>query len=230
MTWWIDGILYGDQGFGASPMQVVFTLLLGLLLGQIVGWIYMWTHTSLSYSRSFTSSLVVLPVIVALMMILMAGSLMIAFGLLAVFAVVRFRNVLKDTRDTTYILWAIVEGLAVGTFHYRTAMLGVVIVAFVLLYLRLTDFGGRHRFDAMLSLEFSGDRDSTMSQLKLILAKHTTQALLMNERRLEPSGSLLNYRISLRDADRFDELRADLATAVDVQDVTLYLQRQDPEV
>jgi len=230
MTGWMDGLLYGDQGFGASSMQVVFTLLLGLLLGQIVGWIYMWTHTSLSYSRSFASSLVVLPVIVSLMMILMSGSLMIAFGLLAVFAVVRFRNVLKDTRDTTYILWAIVEGMAAGTFHYRTSLLGVVVIAFVLLYLRLTDFGGRHRFDAMLSLEFSSERKSTMDRLKLILAKHTTQAVLMNERRLEPSGSLLNYRISLRDADRFDELRAELSAAVDVHDVTLYLQKQDPEV
>ena len=64
----------------------------------------------------------------------------------------------------------------------------------------------------------------------MILAKHTTQAVLMNERRLEPSGSLLNYRISLRDADRFDELRAELSAAVDVHDVTLYLQKQDPEV
>jgi len=230
MNPWIDMLFYADQGLGPTSSQILFTLLLGLVLGQAIGWIYMWTHTSLSYSRSFTASLVVLPVLVGLMMILMSGSLAIAFGLMAVFAVVRFRNVLKDTRDTTYILWAIVEGMAAGTFRYRTAMLGVMIVAFVFLYLRLTDFGGRHRFDAMLSLEFSGDRETTMDRLKLILARHTIDAVLMNERRLEPSGCLLNYRISLRDANRFDELRTELSSAVDVQDVTLYLQKQDPEV
>ena len=31
------------------------------------------------------------------------------------FGVVRFRNVLKDTRDTIFILWAIMEGVAIGT-------------------------------------------------------------------------------------------------------------------
>ena len=125
---------------------------MAFVLGQIIGWVYMATHTTPSYSSSFVASLVVLPVIVALMMILMAGSLLIAFGLLAVFAVVRFRNVLKDTRDTTYILWAIVEGMAVGTFRYSTALVGAGCVVLVLLYLWLTEFGVRHRFDAALSV------------------------------------------------------------------------------
>ena len=57
------------------------------------------------------------------MMMLMTGGLIVAFGLLAVFAVVRFRNVLKDTRDTSYILWAILQGLAVGTFKFSTAVI-----------------------------------------------------------------------------------------------------------
>ena len=48
----------------------------------------------------------------------------IAFGLLAVFAVVRFRNVLKDTRDTTFILWAIVQGMGAGTYRYATTIIG----------------------------------------------------------------------------------------------------------
>src|SRR5690606_35260101 len=135
-----------------APLIILAALLLAFVIGQLVGWIYMLTHTSLSYSASFVGSLVILPVIVALMMILMSGSLMVAFGLLAVFAVVRFRNVLKDTRDTTFILWAIVEGMGAGTFRYSTTVIGAVTVSLVLAYLYWTRFGERHRFDAALSV------------------------------------------------------------------------------
>src|SRR5262245_58485905 len=131
----LDMLRFGDPATAQPVVTVVLSLLMGFVLGQIIGWVYMATHTTPSYSSSFVASLVVLPVIVALMMILMSGSIMIAFGLLAVFAVVRFRNVLKDTRDTTYILWAIVEGMAAGTFRYSTALVGAGCVVLVMIYL-----------------------------------------------------------------------------------------------
>ena len=122
----IDLLFYSDYDCVGSPEQALFLLMLAFVIGQMIGWTYMWTHRVLSYSQTFTSSLVVLPVLVALMMMLMSGSVFIAFGLLAVFAVVRFRNVLKDTRDTYYVLWAIVEGMAVGTRQESTALIGAV--------------------------------------------------------------------------------------------------------
>src|SRR5204862_6072216 len=113
----------------------------------------MWTHDGLSYSKMFTMSLLAMPVIVCLVMILMAGNIVIAVGLLAVFTVVRFRNVLKDTRDTTFILWAIVEGMSVGTLRFSTAIIGTVCVSAIFMYLRFTSFGLRHRYDVVLSLQ-----------------------------------------------------------------------------
>src|SRR6056297_1310075 len=128
------GLLFqGDYGGAArGPETVAFVLLLAFLIGQFVGWIYMWTHHGLSYSRTFVASLVVIPVLVSLMLLLMAGSVVVAFGLMAVFAVVRFRNVLKDTRDTTFILWAITEGLGIGTLRYSTSLIAALGVALVL--------------------------------------------------------------------------------------------------
>ena len=137
--------------------------------------------------RTFVVSLVVVPVLVALMMLLMAGSVVFAFGLLAVFAVVRFRNVLKDTRDTTFILWSILEGLGIGTMRYSTSLLAAVGVAFVLVYLRTTDFGSRHRFDAVLNVRVSGDLASGTAALRGILRRHSLRALVTNQRHLDDS-------------------------------------------
>src|SRR5262245_31818605 len=96
-----------SSDYSTMPTNVpamVMGLLLGFLGGHTIAWIYMLTHTGLSYSRSFVNSLVIIPTIVALVMMVISNSLVTAFGLMAIFAIVRFRNILRDTLDTTYIL------------------------------------------------------------------------------------------------------------------------------
>src|SRR5262249_46801495 len=127
MNDWLDLITHGDVGYTAiGPETAVLVLLLSFCVGHLIGWVYMVTHIGLSYSQMYVASLVVIPVIVSLVMTLMAGDIVIAFGLLAVVGVVRFRNVLKDTRDTTFILWTIFEGMAIGTLRYGTALVGAL--------------------------------------------------------------------------------------------------------
>jgi hypothetical protein len=227
---WFDLLRYGDPSASPPIETVVLSLLVAFVIGQLVGWVYMATHTTPSYSSSFVSSLVVLPVTVALMMILMAGSLMIAFGLLAVFAVVRFRNVLKDTRDTTYILWAIVEGMSVGTFRYSTAMVGAGCVILILFYLWLTEFGVRHRFDAALSVSVPTDSPPTREKLEQILHRFADRTILTGERLSPDARNVLSYRLLLRDPARRAELRAELASAGDIQELSFYLQDDESEV
>jgi hypothetical protein len=230
MTEWIDILRFGDP-ISSPPIQAVaMSLLLGFVLGQIIGWVYMATHTTPSYSSSFVASLVVLPVIVALMMILMSGSLMIAFGLLAVFAVVRFRNVLKDTRDTTYILWAIVEGMAVGTFRYSTALTGAACVVLVLLYLWFTSFGIRNRFDAALSLSIPTGAEGAREAIEQILYRFADRTVLTSERLSGDARSILSYRILLRDPARRCELREALSAAGDIRELSFYLQNDESEL
>ncbi len=218
----------GAPGFGAE--RAMFIVLLSFVIGQFVGWIYMFTHRGLSYSSTFVTSLVVIPVIVAVMMLLMAGSIIVAFGLLAVFAVVRFRNVLKDTRDTTFILWAIMEGLAVGTQRFSTALIGALGVAVVLVYLRLTAFGRRHRYDAVLNLQLTGDVAGGLSRLKEVLYRHCARVQLTVERRQAPQRLDLSYRLLLRDPARKDELRFALEQGEGFEEVSLFLREDESEI
>src|SRR5882672_6446435 len=144
----IESLLRGD--YAASPTNlavVLLGLLLAFLFGQTVAWVYMLTHGGLSYSRSFVNSLVVMPVLVSLVMQVLNNNLVTAFGLMAVFAIVRFRNILRDTLDTGYILSVIVLGMACGTGRFSTAVIGCVVVVSVLLSLSYISFGSRHRFD-----------------------------------------------------------------------------------
>src|SRR5438094_4841707 len=144
--------------FAAVPTNVP-AMVLGLLLafagGHVIGWVYMWTHTGLSYSRSFVNSLIIMPIVVALVMVVLSNNLVTAFGLMAVFAIVRFRNILRDTLDTTYVLTVIVIGMATGSQKFASAILGCGLMALALLYLWYTSFGSRHRYDVIVNMHWS---------------------------------------------------------------------------
>ena len=213
---------------GIAISSVMLSLLLACATGQVIGWTYMQTHASPSYSKSFTASLVTLPVIVALMMILMAGSTLIAFGLLAVFAVVRFRNVLKDTRDTTYILWAIVTGMGVGTLHYVESLVGLCVVGLMMAYLRVSDFGGRHGYDALLSLDVAAGANIE-EFLGPLLHRHATRWKRSGNQHLTQQGTTVAYQLLLRDPDRSEELRKELLERGEVDQISLYITGDQSE-
>ena len=109
-----------------DPLIVLFIIVLAFAIGMFIGFVYMWTHEALSYSRTFVGALGMMPLVVAMLMLAMAGNIFVAFGLLGVFGIVRFRNVLKDTRDTIFILWAVMEGVAIGTTRFSTGALGAL--------------------------------------------------------------------------------------------------------
>jgi len=153
----------------------------------------------------------------------------IAFGLLAVFAVVRFRNVLKDTRDTVFILWAISLGMAVGTMRFRTAVLGCVLVAAIFLYLRFTLFGTRHRYDVVLSLHWDGE-GPVRDLLGPVLRRHSARVQLASERGSPEGGLDLSYRLLLRDPSRSRELLNELQMVAGVTQASLYLREDESEI
>lgn len=230
MNSWLELLFYGDYGMRGGPEGVLLGLMLAFVIGQLIAWVYMWTHKVLSYSQTFVASMVVLPVLVALMMMLMSGSVVIAFGLLAVFAVVRFRNVLKDTRDTTFVLWGIVEGMAVGTERQSTALVSTLVIMLILLYLRVSSFGSRHRYDVVLQLVWAGDATSGEAGLQPILRRHSSRIQLASLCRLPGEGVDLSYRLLLRDPSRSDELQAELEKVPEVERLSLFVREDESEV
>ena len=151
-----DWFLRGDYGLVPTNYPaLVLALLLAFLSGHAVAWIYMLTHTGLSYSRSYVSTLIVLPVVVALVMMVLSNNVVLALGLMAIFAMVRFRTILRDSLDTAYVLAVVVIGLACGTQKFATAVIGCVFTVVIMLYFWFTSFGTRHRYDIIVNLHWS---------------------------------------------------------------------------
>ena len=223
--------------FGSDYSTVptnVPAMLMGLLLaflgGHTIAWIYMFTHTGLSYSRSFVNSLVILPTIVALVMMVISNSLVTAFGLMAIFAIVRFRNILRDTLDTTYVLSVIVIGMACGSMKFATAVMGCLLTAIIMTYLWYTSFGTRHRYDTIINLHWSRPL-TDLPELRNLLHRHSRKALCASQRSHEGyEGIDLSYRLLMRDPDRMEDLLMELRSLQGVSRVTGLKTEEESEV
>jgi hypothetical protein len=208
MTEWF---LRGD--LGAAPTNfasLILAILLAFACGHVVAWVYMFTHSGLSYSRSYVNTLILMPVIVALVMLVLANNLVIAFGLMAIFAMVRFRSILRDTLDTAYVLTVIVIGLACGTQKFTSAVIGTAATAGIMMYFWATGFGTRNRYDLIVNVQWVRPAVE-LSELRQLLHRHSRRSQVASQRSNEGyPGIDLSYRVLLRDPNRSGELLDDL--------------------
>ncbi len=231
MTEWLGWFMQGDYG-SAPPNWPAY--LLGLLIafagGQTIAWVYMMTHSGLSYSRSFVNALIIMPLVTSLVMMVLSNNLVTAFGMMAVFAIVRFRNILRDTLDTSYVLIVIVLGMATGTQKFASAILGVALSSLAMLYLWYTSFGSRHRYDLIVNLHWSRSIKELMD-LRRVLDRHTWKAHLASQRSHEGyEGTDMSYRLLLRDSNRAEDLLTELRQVTGVSRVTSMLAEDESEL
>ena len=139
-----------------SPQDIIMSLLLAFILGQVLAWVYYATHSGLSYSRSFVQSLILICVVVAMVMAVIGNSIITAFGLMGALAIIRFRNIIKDTRDVAFIFCALVVGMASGSQKYATAIVGTLVLSLIVIYLYLTNFGTHQPHNGFLRFSFRG--------------------------------------------------------------------------
>jgi len=139
-----------------GPEGIILSLLLAFVLGQLMAWVYYFTHSGLSYSRSYVQSLIIITVVIAMVMTVIGNNIITAVGLMGALAIVRFRNILKDTRDIAFIFCSLVVGMAAGSQRYATAIVGCLILCGIFLYLHATGFGTHTPHNAFLRFSIRG--------------------------------------------------------------------------
>jgi hypothetical protein len=222
----MNDFLAGDYSSAPMPVSMMLiAVLMSFTTGMVVAWVYMLTHSGLSYSRSFVSSLIIIPVVVTLVMMVMSNNLVTAFGLMAVFAMVRFRNILRDTLDTSHILCCIVVGMACGTQKFTTAIVACATTSIIMIFLWWTSFGSRLRYDAVLNLLWDRPIDD-IEELTRMLHRHGRSVERTSERAKSDGSTDLSFRLLLRDPARLEDLVKELQPIRGVSRVTV-LRAQD---
>lgn len=82
-------------------------------------------------SASFVATMVLLAVLLGMVSMVIGSSIARAFALVGALSIVRFRTVVEDTRDTAFVIFAVVVGMAAGAGAYLVAAIGIPIVGLV---------------------------------------------------------------------------------------------------
>jgi uncharacterized membrane protein YhiD involved in acid resistance len=216
-----------DAGADA-PEEILLAMLLAFVVGHLVAWVYALTHAGISYSRGYTQSLVVLTIVTTVVMLTIGSSFITAFGLMGALAIIRFRNVLKDTRDTVFVFFALVAGMAIGSQRYLVAVGGTVFFLLVILYLRLTEFGSRGSYDGHLTCWFGMGARAPVAG---VIRRYCSGSHQISVRESGSSNVAEHvFRIRLRDHRRHSDLVQELRGVAGVEDVSLVLREELTEL
>ena len=67
---------------------------------------------------SFLATMVLLSLLIALVTMAIGDNVARAFSLVGTLAIVRFRTVVEDTRDTAFVIYAVACGMCAGSGYY----------------------------------------------------------------------------------------------------------------
>lgn len=115
------------------PIQtIILVLLIAFILAMIVYLTYKYTYSGVLYNPRFNLSLVMMTMITTIVMIVIGSNISVSLGMVGALSIVRFRTAVKDPRDTSFIFWCIVIGLACGTQNYYVAIIGSLFICIIL--------------------------------------------------------------------------------------------------
>ena len=211
--------------FNYSPIEVVFNSLVAFVLGLIIAYVYKKTHQGLSYSQSFVLTIIFVTIIIGFVMMVIGNSLARAFALVGALSIIRFRTVVKDTKDTAYVFMALAVGMGAGTGNYFIAVYATFFMSAVAWILYKFNFGVQRSSDFIL--RFYLDKSKEENSIAFINKNSNNNALL----HMEPSGNgdrlYMTYDISLKEEVEMNDFLSGFSKLEGISEVVLVSAQND---
>jgi len=207
--------------------EILLNLALAFALGMIISWIYKVTHKGLSYSQSFMLTTVFVTVIVAMVIMVIGNNLARAFALVGALSIIRFRTVVKDTKDTAYIFWGLAAGMASGTSSYFLAISGSAIIGAIAFVLHVTNYGTLYKSEFILRFRARKGEDVSAAHTETIKRFARSSSLL----HVEPSGDQETSKLTIDIIMKTDVQPESLTSAISeidgISEVVLVASKTD---
>jgi hypothetical protein len=189
-----------DPAQPALPWQdVIERLGMALALGLVVAGIFRLTFgRRKTDAASMATTLILLSVLVAMMMMAIADNAARAFTLAGTLAIVRFRTVVDDSRDTAFVICSVAVGMGAGIGTYWVALLGLPVVFLVVGTAALIARTASPPVDRTLIVKLLPEKDPTI--LQPVLAVYASKTLLVGVETQKQGGGLdVTYLVKLRE-------------------------------
>ena len=213
--------------FNYSITEVIINSLVAFVLSMVIAYTYKNTHQGLSYSQSFVLTIIFITVIIGFVMMVIGNSLTRAFALVGALSIIRFRTVVKDTKDTAYIFLALGVGMAAGTANYFIALYATVFMSAIAWILYKFNFGVQRSSDFILRFYFDKTTASEDNYVNYINTHSDNNALL----HMEPSGDnkklYMTFDISLKEEVEMTPFLAEFSKIEGISEVVLVSAKND---
>jgi uncharacterized membrane protein YhiD involved in acid resistance len=173
-------------------------------------------------SSTLPTTLVLLTIVIALTTMVIGKSVTRAFGLVGALSIIRFRTVVEDTRDTAFVILAVVIGMGVGAGYAILGAIGIPVVLLAALLMRWgwPEANGKPGV-ATLNVRVASGSDPE-KLLGSTFGQYLSEVELVGSATAKQGTSLeLTYRVSLRNSRATYALTADLSRIEGVQSVEL---------
>ena len=211
--------------FNYAPIEVAINSEVAFILGLFIAHTYKETHQGLSYSQSFVLTIIFVTIIIGFVMMVIGNSLARAFALVGALSIIRFRTVVKDTKDTAYVFMALAVGMGAGTGNYFIAVYATAFMTGVAWILYKFNFGVQRSSDFILRFYF--DKTLNDSYVEYIDQHSENNSLL----HMEPSGDkkklYMTYDISLKEDVDMNNFITDFSKISGISEVVLVSSKND---
>lgn len=209
-----------------SSAVILFNLILVTAIALYIAWIYRRTHTGLSYSQSFFITLVMVSPIAMVVIMVVQNNIYGALGLLGAFALIRFRTIVKETRDISFLFFSLVEGVAVGAGHYSIAIISTIFISAIVILLAKFKFGAVSDNKHLLMLNTDNPIDE--DKIKDIAKSFGLAMELLSAKKIEDEYEY-TYSTQIKDISLLQKFLSDLARDIPLKNYDLISGRDTVE-
>ena len=220
----IDTIKFGEI---YNPSEIIINLIIAFFLGFVISLVYKKTHKGLSYSQSFVLTNIFVCVIVSMVIMVIGNNLARAFALVGALSIIRFRTVVKDTKDTAFIFWSLAAGMASGTGSYFLAVSGTAIISMIALVLYYTNYGSIFKSEFIIQFRSRNSAKNKKNYNK-IFSEYCKSSTLLNAESSGDGQSLkLSFDIVLKENKTYDEFIQKLSKVSGLSEVVAVAAKND---
>ena len=159
-------------------------------------------------------------------MMLIGNNLARAFALVGALSIIRFRTVVKDTKDTAYVFLALAAGMAAGTSSYFIGIFGVSFVAIVAFLLDFFNYGTFYKSEFILI--FRSNNTTKDNQYTKFINKFAKTANLIH---MQGSGDgqsqKLTFDIVMKKDLNPENLISELSNLENISELSLVASKHD---
>lgn len=164
---------------------ILITALFAFFLSSLIAITYEYTTKSIYRKAHFLQALVLIGIVAATVMQAIGDSLARGLGMLGALSIIRFRTVLDDPRNITFMFASLAAGIACGVLGYGIALTGTLVFCLAAVILRFSPMSNANELIGEIKLQVPKE-DRQQKIIEKRLKKHCRNFELNQLRFLSP--------------------------------------------